>query len=142
MSLALNELSKSSGALFVVAAGNNGEAGTGTVGSPGAADEALTVGAVDRDDSLASFSSRGPRLGDDAVKPDVTAPGDTLDNTDNTHGVFGAFDSFTVFDARVQYRIDEHLTAGVGVDNLNDRRYFLYHPFPQRTWVADLRLSL
>ncbi|WP_431635960.1 TonB-dependent receptor [Dyella sp. KULCS107] len=66
----------------------------------------------------------------------------TLDNTDNTHGVFGAFDSFTLFDARVQYRIDEHLTAGVGVDNLNDRRYFLYHPFPQRTWVADLRLSL
>ncbi|MFF3873130.1 S8 family serine peptidase [Streptomyces sp. NPDC001978] len=75
MSLALNELSESSGALFVVAAGNNGEQGTGTVGSPGAADAALTVGAVDRDDSLAPFSSRGPRLGDGAVKPDVTAPG-------------------------------------------------------------------
>ncbi|MET9331648.1 S8 family serine peptidase [Streptomyces cellulosae] len=74
MSLALNELSASSGALFVVAAGNAGP-GQGTIGSPAAADAALTVGAVDRDDSLADFSSRGPRVGDDAVKPDVTAPG-------------------------------------------------------------------
>ncbi|MEU3184237.1 S8 family peptidase [Streptomyces sp. NPDC006923] len=75
MSLAVNGLSKSSGALFVVAAGNSGEQGGETIGSPGAADAALTVGAVDRDDSLAPFSSRGPRLGDGAVKPDVTAPG-------------------------------------------------------------------
>ncbi|MFE6287332.1 S8 family serine peptidase [Streptomyces sp. NPDC057877] len=74
MSRTLNELSASSGALFVVAAGNAGP-GPGTVGAPGAADAALTVGAVDRDESLAPFSSRGPRLGDDGVKPDVTAPG-------------------------------------------------------------------
>ncbi|MER6540553.1 S8 family peptidase, partial [Streptomyces sp900105755] len=75
MSQALNTLSASSDTLFVVAAGNAGENGDSTIGSPGAADAALTVGAVDRDDSLASFSSRGPRLGDKAVKPDVTAPG-------------------------------------------------------------------
>ncbi|MFI9467059.1 S8 family serine peptidase [Streptomyces sp. NPDC052492] len=74
MSQTLNELSAASGALFVVAAGNAGPA-QGTIGSPAAADAALTVGAVDRDDSLADFSSRGPRTGDDAVKPDVTAPG-------------------------------------------------------------------
>ena len=66
----------------------------------------------------------------------------TLDNTDTTHGVFGAFDSFTVFDARVQYRINEHLTAAVGVDNLTNEKYFLYHPFPERTYVADLKLTL
>ncbi|MFF3949575.1 S8 family serine peptidase [Streptomyces sp. NPDC001902] len=75
MSQAVNEISRSSGALFVVAAGNTGELGEMTVGSPGAADAALTVGAVDRDDSLASFSSRGPRFGDKAAKPDITAPG-------------------------------------------------------------------
>ncbi|MFE4653578.1 S8 family serine peptidase [Streptomyces sp. NPDC056707] len=75
MSQAVNEISRSSGALFVVAAGNAGERGEMTVGSPGAADAALTVGAVDRDDSLASFSSRGPRFGDRAAKPDITAPG-------------------------------------------------------------------
>ncbi|MFF8917282.1 S8 family serine peptidase [Streptomyces sp. NPDC015032] len=75
MSLAVNGLTKSSGALFVVAAGNNGEQGSQTIGSPGAADAALTVGAVDRDDSLAPFSSRGPRPTDRVAKPDVTAPG-------------------------------------------------------------------
>ncbi|WP_406320062.1 S8 family serine peptidase [Streptomyces sp. NBC_01637] len=75
LSLAVNGMSRSSDALFVVAAGNAGELGEMTVGSPGAADAALTVGAVDRDDSLAYFSSRGPRLGDKAAKPDITAPG-------------------------------------------------------------------
>ncbi|MET9822759.1 S8 family serine peptidase [Streptomyces sp. NPDC006349] len=74
VSQTLDELSESSGTLFVVASGNSGP-DTGTIGSPAAADAALTVGAVDRDDTLADFSGRGPRPGDDAVKPDVTAPG-------------------------------------------------------------------
>ncbi|MCE6999852.1 S8 family serine peptidase [Saccharothrix sp. S26] len=70
---AVNTLSAQSGTLFVIAAGNSG--GPGTVGSPGSADAALTVGAVDRDDDIAYFSSRGPRIGDGGVKPDITAPG-------------------------------------------------------------------
>ncbi|MFE4664070.1 S8 family serine peptidase [Streptomyces sp. NPDC056716] len=60
-------------ALFVVAAGNAGS-GAGTLASPGVAEAALTVGAVDKLDQLADFSSRGPRM-DGGVKPDVTAPG-------------------------------------------------------------------
>jgi len=75
MSQAVDELSRTTPALFVVAAGNSGRDGASTIGSPGAAASALTVGAVDRDDSLADFSSRGPRAGDGSVKPDVTAPG-------------------------------------------------------------------
>ncbi|MFI5734283.1 S8 family serine peptidase [Kribbella sp. NPDC051587] len=59
---------------LVVAAGNEGPR-AGTVDSPGSADAALTVGAVDKQDQLADFSSVGPRVGDGAVKPDVTAPG-------------------------------------------------------------------
>ncbi|MEV6110660.1 S8 family serine peptidase, partial [Streptomyces sp. NPDC051940] len=70
---AVDDLSRRYGTLFVVAAGNNGTAQG--VDSPGSADAALTVGAVDRDDSLAGFSSRGPRVGDHALKPDLTAPG-------------------------------------------------------------------
>ena len=74
LSVALNELSAAGDTLFVVSAGNDGPGGS-SIGSPGSADAALTVGAVDRDESLAEFSSRGPRLGDQAVKPDITAPG-------------------------------------------------------------------
>ncbi|MFI5664212.1 S8 family serine peptidase [Streptomyces sp. NPDC051684] len=73
MAQAVNTLSAETGALFVVAAGN--AYGPGTIGSPGAADSALTVGAVDAGDERASFSSQGPRLGDDALKPDLSAPG-------------------------------------------------------------------
>jgi subtilisin family serine protease len=61
------------GVLFVIAAGNTPR--DGSIGSPGSADAALTVGAVDKSDNLAPFSSRGPRLGDSALKPDITAPG-------------------------------------------------------------------
>ncbi|MFC9756521.1 S8 family serine peptidase [Streptomyces sp. NPDC056921] len=71
---AVNKLSADKGVLFAIAAGNEGDA-AGTVGSPGSADAALTVGAVDDKDKLADFSSRGPRIGDGAIKPDVTAPG-------------------------------------------------------------------
>ncbi|QYX79323.1 S8 family serine peptidase [Streptomyces akebiae] len=74
----VNRLSAESDTLFVIAAGNEGtegEFGEGTVGSPGSAEAALTVGAVDGADQLGDFSSRGPRVGDGGVKPDLTAPG-------------------------------------------------------------------
>jgi subtilisin family serine protease len=74
MEEAVNRLSEQTDSLFVVAAGNEGDAEY-TIGSPGSAAAALTVGAVDKDDKLARLSSRGPRLGDGSVKPDLTAPG-------------------------------------------------------------------
>ncbi|WP_431968237.1 S8 family peptidase [Actinacidiphila sp. bgisy160] len=84
---AVNRLSAESGTLFVIAAGNNGELGAGTIGTPGSADAALTVGAVDKQDHLAPFSSTGPRVGDGGIKPDVTAPGVAI-------GAAAAHDSF------------------------------------------------
>ncbi|MFJ9036817.1 S8 family serine peptidase [Streptomyces sp. NPDC102406] len=71
---AVDALSAETGALFTIAAGNDGP-GARTVRSPGTADAALTVGAVDSSDAIADFSSRGPRYGDDALKPEITAPG-------------------------------------------------------------------
>jgi subtilisin family serine protease len=71
---AVNTLSADTGTLFVIAAGNSGP-DAGSVGSPGSADAALTVGAVDKSDVLADFSSRGPTVTDSSVKPDLTAPG-------------------------------------------------------------------
>ncbi|WP_030694034.1 S8 family serine peptidase [Streptomyces globisporus] len=73
MAQAVNALSAETGALFVIAAGNSGH--PGSIGSPGAADSALTVGAVDSADRAAYFTSQGPRYGDQALKPDVSAPG-------------------------------------------------------------------
>ncbi|MEU1395661.1 S8 family serine peptidase [Micromonospora zamorensis] len=70
---AVESLTAQTGALFVISAGNAGT--DGSVSSPSTADAALSVGAVDRDDALADFSSRGPRVGDGGLKPDITAPG-------------------------------------------------------------------
>ncbi|MFG3192038.1 S8 family serine peptidase [Streptomyces omiyaensis] len=73
MAQAVNTLSAETGALFVIAAGNSGA--PGSIGSPGAADSALTVGAVDSADEAAYFTSKGPRYRDQALKPDLSAPG-------------------------------------------------------------------
>nr|WP_285554445.1 S8 family serine peptidase [Streptomyces hygroscopicus] len=73
MAQAVDSLSRETGALFVVAAGNTGA--PSSISSPGAADAALTVGAVDSADRPAYFTSAGPRPGDNALKPDLSAPG-------------------------------------------------------------------
>lgn len=73
MEAMINKLSAEKGILFAVPAGNEGD-GERTVGSPGGAAAALTVGAVDDKDRIALFSSRGPGM-DGQIKPDVTAPG-------------------------------------------------------------------
>ncbi|PRX47534.1 subtilase family protein [Prauserella shujinwangii] len=74
MEEAVNTLSADHGTLFVVAAGNEGP-GPASIRSPGSARAALTVGAVNDDDELARFSSRGPLPSRRTLKPDLTAPG-------------------------------------------------------------------
>lgn len=65
------------GVIVVIAAGNSGEAGSSTIGSPGTARKAITVGAVDKSKQIASFSSKGPVIwnGETINKPDIVAPG-------------------------------------------------------------------
>jgi subtilisin family serine protease len=62
------------GIIVCVAAGNSGPA-SGTIGSPGCAAGALTVGATDKERRLAEYSSRGPVPGLRAHKPEVVAIG-------------------------------------------------------------------
>ncbi|MFI6939541.1 S8 family peptidase [Streptomyces sp. NPDC050418] len=69
---AVDRHSRENGVLFAIASGNDGPE---TLGSPSSAETALAVGAVDKSDKLADFSSTGPRVGDGGIKPDVTAPG-------------------------------------------------------------------
>jgi serine protease AprX len=91
LSLAANAAVEA-GVVVVVAAGNAGDAPS-TIGSPGAADLVVTVGAAaewsgdpsDPDEAIwtslgvypAPFSSRGPALDGD-IKPDILGPGVTI----------------------------------------------------------------
>jgi iron complex outermembrane receptor protein len=66
----------------------------------------------------------------------------TLDNSDpNGFAYQGASRYFTA-DVRTVYRIDEHWSAAVGIDNLNNQQYWNFHPYPQRTYTAELKLDL
>lgn len=74
------------GVVVAVSAGNSGP-GYQTVGSPGVARGAFTVGATDKSDTIALFSSRGPVSGFyDLVKPDIVAPGVSINAPHLGHG--------------------------------------------------------
>ena len=78
------------GIVVVAAAGNSGKTPDGrmvlgSIASPGNSPYALTVGALNtwgttdrRDDSVTTYSSRGPTRYDMLVKPDVAAPGNKI----------------------------------------------------------------
>jgi iron complex outermembrane receptor protein len=66
----------------------------------------------------------------------------TLDNADINPNTYQGFADWFVADARVNYKFQQHLSGSLGVDNLFNRKYFLFHPFPQRTLVATIKADL
>ncbi len=84
---AVNSLSEHKGLLTVASVGNDGPT-AGTISTPGSADSALTVGAVDGEDGIAEFSSTGPTA-DSTLKPDLTAPGVDIVSAKAAHGDMG-----------------------------------------------------
>jgi subtilisin family serine protease len=77
MAEALDGIAEQTGALFVVAAGNNGA--PESIGSPGSAERALTVGSVDDPSgALSWFSSQGPLVRSGALKPELAGPGNEV----------------------------------------------------------------
>lgn len=65
-----------------------------------------------------------------------------LDNSDIVGNTYQGFYKYLVVDLRAQLKVDEHLTLGLGVDNIGRDRYFLFHPFPQRAVQFDARWKL
>ena len=65
----------------------------------------------------------------------------TIDNTDTVSQTYQGFAGYFVVDARIQYRLDENWTVSAGIDNLNNDKYFLFHPFPQRTFLMEIHYA-
>ena len=59
----------------------------------------------------------------------------TLDNTDVIPRVYGAFDNYVVADLKVHYNATQNFAFDFGIDNVFNEQYFLFHPFPGRTYV-------
>jgi len=66
----------------------------------------------------------------------------TLTNTDSNPNVFGGTSTYTVADAKFTVHPTKLSEIGVGVDNLFDARYFVYHPYPGRTFYIEGRLRM
>ncbi len=66
----------------------------------------------------------------------------TLDNSDpNGFAYQGASKYFTT-DVRATYRFSKQWSAALGIDNLNNYKYWNFHPYPQRTFIAELKFDL
>ena len=59
----------------------------------------------------------------------------TLANNDIAQGVYQSFDRFFVVDTKIGYKVNERVAFSFGVDNIGNYKYFLFHPFPQRTFI-------
>jgi iron complex outermembrane receptor protein len=59
----------------------------------------------------------------------------TLDNTDIIPHVYQAFDGFFVVDMKIHYNATQNASFDFGIDNIFNEQYFLFHPFPGRTYV-------
>ena len=77
-----NEMMRAGVTLFI-AAGNSG--GTATIGTPGSAEDVITVGSLDKDTAIAVYSSQGPTE-EGRVKPNVAFVGSSVNAPDANTG--------------------------------------------------------
>jgi serine protease AprX len=77
-----NEMVRAGVALFI-AAGNN--AVSAQIGTPGSAEDVITVGALDKDTSIAIYSSQGPTE-EGRVKPNIAFVGSSVMSVDANTG--------------------------------------------------------
>ncbi|RJF98032.1 TonB-dependent receptor [Noviherbaspirillum saxi] len=64
-----------------------------------------------------------------------------LDNSDINPNTYGGTSSYTVWDAKARYRINKQLEASFGVNNLFDKKYYVFHPYPGRSLFGELHAS-
>lgn len=62
----------------------------------------------------------------------------TIDNSDIVTHTYQGFESFLVADARANFRIGKPWNVAFGIENLTNEKYYLFHPFPQRSFTAEL----
>lgn len=66
----------------------------------------------------------------------------SLDNSDVNGFAYMGTSKYFVTDVRVHYKVGKQWTAAFGIDNLNNYRYWNFHPYPQRTFMAELKVDV
>ncbi|MES2150142.1 MAG: TonB-dependent receptor [Pseudomonadota bacterium] len=66
----------------------------------------------------------------------------TLDNSDPHGDTYTGVSDFLVADVRLKYRFSRQWSAALGIDNLNNAKYWAFHPYTQRSVVGEVRFDL
>ncbi|MET0518098.1 MAG: TonB-dependent receptor, partial [Burkholderiaceae bacterium] len=66
----------------------------------------------------------------------------TLNNADVNGFAYMGVSKYATLDARLLWRIARPWSAAFGIDNLNNYRYWNFHPYPQRSYTAELKFDL
>jgi iron complex outermembrane receptor protein len=65
-----------------------------------------------------------------------------LDNGDTVDNVFGAMDGYVFVDLKVSRSLGGGNRISFGIDNLTDADAFVFHPWPGRTFFAELSVDV
>jgi len=66
----------------------------------------------------------------------------TLNNADVNGYTYQGVSKYATADLRVRYQFNKQWSAAVGIDNLNNYQYWNFHPYPQRSYSAELKFDL
>jgi len=66
----------------------------------------------------------------------------TLNNADVNGFAYMGVSKYATADVRVRWQIDKQWSAAFGIDNLNNYQYWNFHPYPQRSYSAELKFDL
>jgi iron complex outermembrane receptor protein len=65
-----------------------------------------------------------------------------LNNDDYVKHVYGAIDPYLFIDVKLSYRLRSGDRLSFGVDNLTNKKAFVYHPWPARTFFAEFSIDV
>jgi iron complex outermembrane receptor protein len=65
-----------------------------------------------------------------------------LNNSDiNPETYAGGGDAYFIVDLKAKYQFTKQISASAGIDNVSDQQAWLFHPFPSRTYFAELKYN-
>jgi len=66
----------------------------------------------------------------------------TLDNSDVNGFTYQGVSKYFTVDVRARYQVNKNVSAAVGIDNVNNYKFWNFHPYPQRSYVAEMKVDL
>ncbi len=66
----------------------------------------------------------------------------TLNNSDVNGTTYQGVSQFLVADVRARYQVNKQVAVALGIDNLTNYQYWNFHPYPQRSYSAEIKWDL